>query len=338
MRNRKAEQESLLKSEIADIWQTWEQDCAVSFFQTYAWASILSRHYPFLTPAPLINERYLIPLMRMRRYGWLSDSLYGMPLMTPGGILSRQPLTPDVWQMITQQISHQRVGSVVITCHPSFSISPPDSPLSTSLCVGAHGVRPRGEVREPPLQSEVGTTHLVDISGGWEQTWARFTQKGRTATRKAETLGVTILSGKQEPLILDHWEIVSRHFDRWQPDPMPTYAFVSDLAGLESAQIYQAVYQGKKVGTVLVLFYGREVFFWQGARISDPPPGTTNYLYATIFRDAIERDYSSINLGASLGNRQIESFKESLGARKVPYTILKWRHPMISFCKKVFSH
>lgn len=300
------------KAEMERIWREWESQSACSFFQTYEWASLLDRHFPFLEPFPVACESWFIPLMRSRRWGWLSDSLYGMPFMTPGGILREHELDGDEWHQLFEELRWRQVGTIAIVLTPEDAAPEHEG-----------------------FSQETLTTHLVDLTGGWEAVWARYRQKARTATRKAELLGITIRPGEGEEDIHHHWEIVKAHFGEWEPKPEPTFEFVNDAAKSAAGKLYLAEHEGMVVGSVLVFSSGQETFFWQGARLPDCSlPGISNLLYSKVLQDACEHGFARANLGASLGNPRIEAFKQSLGGQKVPCTVIKRVHPCLRFLKR----
>jgi hypothetical protein len=294
------------------LWRQWQDRSASTFFQTFEWASLLSRHFKFLEPSPLTGEGWFIPLMRRRRWGGFSDSLYGMPFMTPGGILRDHELGALEWGQVFAAVCQRHAGTVAIVLTPGDTVPPQEG-----------------------FTQEVHTTHVVDLEGGWEAVWARYRQKARTAARKAGLLGITIRSGTGDQDIRSHWEIVRSHFPDWKPDPEPTSEFVRDAASLPMSRLYLAEHQRVAVGSVLVFVFGKEVFFLQGARLPQSSlPGVSNLLYSKVLEDACAQGFERANLGASLGNRRIEAFKESLGGRKVPYMVLKRVHPWLRLLRR----
>lgn len=297
---------------MEQLWRQWQDRAATTFFQTYDWASLLARHFPFLTPAPISGDGWFIPMMRRRRWGWLSDSLYGMPFMTPGGILRDHELDGREWDQVFKALSNRHVGTLAVVLTPEVTV-----PFHAGFTQETH------------------SAHVIDLSGGWEAVWACYDRKARTAARKAALLGVTIRRGEGETDIQAHWEIVSSHFCEWKPDPEPTYEFVRDAARSPASKLYLAEQEGQVVASVLVFAYGKEIFFWQGARHpSSKLSGLTNLLYSKVLQDACEEGYERANLGASLGIQKIEFFKDSLGGRKVPYTVLKRVHPWLRLVKR----
>jgi hypothetical protein len=295
-------------------WREWEKGRAVNFFQTAEWAELLARHYPQFTLAPLEGDHFFIPLVHSRRWGWLSDSYYGMPLMTTGGVLFAETPSETLWREARLRLSNLTAGSVVV-------VFPPGE------------VPPSGDL----FEVEERTTHLVSLEGGWDEVWNRYKQRGRTSVRKAEDLGVTVQRDEGEDAIRAHWEIIDAHLPLWKPNPTPTFEFVRDAARSSAGRLYIARCSGNVVGSILVFAHGKEVFFWQSGRVlEDPPHGTSNMLMSAPLKEACEEGcYERANLGASLSIPAIEAFKESLGAKRAVYYILKRVHPLVKVARRL---
>jgi hypothetical protein len=293
-------------------WKEWGEKYAISFFQTYQWAELITRHFSCLELFPIGNEKFLIPLVKKHRLGAITDSYYGMPFMTTGGILSEKPLDESGWMNLQALLRSLKAGVVTIVFSPHDIITPPV---------------------EIPFLSE--TTHVIDLASGWEKVWKGYTQTGREKTRKAVRLGVTIHQDKSEQSIQHHWNIISNRFEEWNLKPEPTIGFVRDAITTPKSKLYIAEYQGEITATVLVFAHGKEVFLWQGARNKGiKVMGAVNLLYTRVIEDACSAGFQKVNLSGSLGNPRLEYFKKSFGAVKVPVPILKITHPLIQCVRK----
>ena len=301
-----------VENPVYSYWAEWADSHAVSFFQTPTWGALLQEHFPEYTPAPVQSESFFIPLMRRHRWGWLSDSVYGMPMMTTGGVLAESLQEKDFWEGIFDSLARIQAGTMVLSFPVGVSL--PASPQGFTL--------------------ETATTHILDLSGGWEETWQGFDRDCRTAVRKAQRSGVLFKRVEGIAAVEAHWEIVRNQFAKWKPDPEPTFEFVRDASQCECGLLYQALYEGKAVVSLLAFFCAGEVFFWQGARSVDCPKGANNLLFSEAVRSACEEGFATINFGGSLGDRGIERFKEDFGAVKTPYAILKRTHPLVNLLKR----
>jgi len=297
---------------VYSLWEEWASAHATSFFQTVEWARLLEKHFPQYTPAPVWSDSFFVPLMRHRRWGGITDSLYGMPMMTAGGIWTDGVPTKALWRDVCRRLAGLKVGTLAISFPP--------------------GVEPLENVG--PFVRETTTTHVLQTEGDWDCTWRNFDKGCREAVRRARRLGVECKREETESAVTDHWEVVRSCFEKWKLDPQPTYEFVRDAARSPHGRLFQAVREGEVVVSLLAFLYREELFFWQGARAAGKcPPGANNLLYAEVIRTACERGCRTANFGGSLGVRGIEKFKEEFGARKVPFTILKRSHPAIRMVK-----
>jgi CelD/BcsL family acetyltransferase involved in cellulose biosynthesis len=114
-----------------------------------------------------------------------------------------------------------------------------------------------------------------------------------------------------------------------------TYEFIRDCVQYPNGRLYLARKKDRTVGTVLGFASRSELFLWQGSRAREEYPiGTENLLIARMIEDACAEGIRTVDLGASLGDPGIEKFKESFGAEKTEYTILKWTHPFLRLFKK----
>ncbi len=295
-----------------DRWRNWAKQYGISFFQSAEWAETLVHHYPFYRPEPIDSDDCFLPLLRQRRFGWLSDSLYGMPFMSTGGLLTSEENRSGAWATVSGQIKKKQVGSIVL-CLPPQSPPPPE----------LQGF----EVIEQ-------ATHLIDLSEGWETTHSRFNKSCKEAIRRAERLGVQVAREENEAGVEDHWALISQQFEKWKPNPALTRAFIHDLVRLPQSRLYLARVEERAVLSMLAFEFGGEIFLWQSAKTQqDFPPGTSNLLTSTLFREASEAGTEAANFGSSLGNPKIERYKEAYGAVKTPYLILKKKNPILGLIR-----
>jgi len=234
--------------------------------------------------------------------------------MTTGGILSGNQLDESGWKNLQARLRSLKAGTVTIVFSPHETITPPAD-----------------------IHFIYETTHVIDLTSGWEKVWKGYTQTGREKTRKAMRLGINIHQDKSEQSIQHHWKIISSCFAEWKLKPEPTFDFVKDAIKTPKSKLYYAEYQGEITATVLVFAHGKEVFLWQGARDKGiKVMGAVNLLYTRVIEDACSAGFQKVNLSGSLGNPRLEFFKKSFGAIKVQVPVLKITHPFIR-CVKEFQ-
>ncbi|MCA9424037.1 MAG: GNAT family N-acetyltransferase [Candidatus Omnitrophica bacterium] len=293
-------------------WRNWAERYATSFFQSAEWAETLIRHYPFYHPEPIHSENYFLPLIRHKRWGWISDSLYGMPLMSTGGLLAADGDREEGWRRTLAILARKQVGTTVLSLPTATGpVTPPDG-----------------------FQSLEESTHLIDLRPGWDSVYSGFKKSCKEAIRRAGRLGVEVQREENPEGVEAHWSLITGEFEKWRPNPPITREFIKDLVNLPQARLYLALVEDRPVLSLLSFVYGGELFLWQSAKASiEFPPGTSNLLSSTLFREACEEGVQTVNYGTSLGNRSIEKYKESYGAVKTPYMILKRVHPFVRWIR-----
>ena len=246
--------------------------------------------------------------MRFRRFGGITDSLHGMPMMTPGGVLSDGPLGGAQWDAVYSSLAGVSHGSLTISF--PVGITPENVPAGFEL--------------------ERATTHVLSLDPGWEAIWKGFDRHHRTSVRRARKLGVVVRRETGGAAVRDHWDLITPQFGKWKPNPTPSFEFIRDACQVPEAWLYVARQGERAVVSLLAFAYKKEVFLWQTARTErDYPHGASNLLKADLIREACEAGYEVVNFGGSLGNPGIEKYKEAFGASKVSYSILKRSHPLV---------
>jgi hypothetical protein len=175
------------------------------------------------------------------------------------------------------------------------------------------------------------STHLIDLSGGWDRVYSRFNKSCKEAIRRADRLGVTVSREENESGISAHWDLIQGQFEKWEPSPPLKIEWIRDLVGLPQSRLYVARRESRPLLSLLAFVGGGEIFLWQSAKVGEGfSPGASNLLTSELLREACEEGIQTLNYGASLGNPRIESYKESYGAVKTSFAILKRVHPLIS--------
>ena len=137
---------------------------------------------------------------------------------------------------------------------------------------------------------ESRTTHVLDLSGGFENVWRRrFAGVVRTATRKAERLGITVESDTTGRLLPVFDALYRMSVDRWakarhhplviarllasRREPFRKFQIVSDLLG-KACEVHIAWLGGKPVAGTIVLTHGVVATYWRGAMDIERAAGT----------------------------------------------------------------
>ena len=297
-----------------EVWRRRIDPFAKTFFQTSEWANLLLRHDPSLAPAPLEGDGFCVPLMLKRRLGGITDSYYGMPFMTPAGVVAENSDPGFQWRELFGRLASLRAATVVV-CFPPDQIPP----------------------RDERFLWEEDTTHVLDLSPGWERIWEDvYHARCRRSVRTAQKEGVTIQEASSETDIYEHWQIMRHNAKKWKLRPLPTHAFIRDVASLPAARVYLARVGSTVVASKLTFVFGQESFYWQGGRAPDESPrGTYSALSSYSIERACQEGCQTYNFASSLGIPGIEEYKESFGAKRIPFTILKQMHPLARFARRI---
>jgi CelD/BcsL family acetyltransferase involved in cellulose biosynthesis len=173
------------------------------------------------------------------------------------------------------------------------------------------------------------STHVVDLSGGFEAVWRdRFDKSRRRRVRRAEEQGVTVRRAGGRDDVASFVTVYRSRLREWDAGAgHPDRLFQSLLErGGERVRLYLAIYRGAVVGGHLNFYYKGEVIAWYGmtaANALGTQAGTL--LYATCMREACRDGFTTYNLGSSPLRRSLVEYKESLGGTVHRYRMLRRR-------------
>lgn len=183
-------------------------------------------------------------------------------------------------------------------------------------------------------------THVLDLSGGFEAVWkARFSSVARSASRKAERLGVTVQSGTTEQLLPIFDALYRGSVDRWaqtRGDPLPIarlvarrhepyrkFEIVANLLG-DACEVHIATLDGKPLAGIIVLTHGAVASYWRGAMDKQLIAGTgaNELLHRVAIEKACERGCLEYDMQRSPSDG-VARFKTKFGAQ--PRNFLEYR-------------
>lgn len=182
-----------------------------------------------------------------------------------------------------------------------------------------------GPVTRTPMAAQV-----VDLSGGIDAVWGRFTSSGRRACRRAERRGVVVECDTTGRLMSDFLRLYRRSVDRWAAEhPLPTPVARQVIARRHTdakmhvvarrlgsrCQVWIARLEGQAVSGFILLTHGAAATYWKGAMDKglDGGSGATNLLHRCAMEVAIGDGRLRYDLGPS-GRETLVRFKASLGA------------------------
>lgn len=187
---------------------------------------------------------------------------------------------------------------------------------------------------------ESRTTHVLDLSGGFENVWKRrFAGTVRTATRKAEHLGITVESDTTGRLLPVFDALYRMSVDRWakarshplaiarllasRREPFRKFRIVADLLG-EACEVHIAWLGGKPLAGTIVLTHGVVATYWRGAMDIERAAGTgaNELLHRVAIEIACRRGCLQYDMQRS-ASQGLGRFKSKFGAQ--PTDFLEYR-------------
>jgi CelD/BcsL family acetyltransferase involved in cellulose biosynthesis len=278
-----------------------------TFYHTGTWLGALADAYPRMALRVLVASRdgraaAFLPYFETRR-GFLR-TLWSLPFGTYGGPAGDPDAAQELWREFRAQFSSPGVIDV--------------GAIDYGNSLDASGWEVEGL-----------DTHVVDISGGFDQVWhERFDKPRRRRARRAEENGVRVRQGSGPEDVARFLDVYRERLDDWKTGRGHPEALFQALVarGGDRVRLYLAEHEGAVVGGHLNFYYKEAVVAWYGmtsVRAGDTQAGTL--LYVVCMRDACAGGFRTYNLGASLGKRSLVEYKESLGGVAHRYRMLRRR-------------
>jgi hypothetical protein len=178
---------------------------------------------------------------------------------------------------------------------------------------------------------EEGSTHVIDLSPGFERLWEDVFEKSkRRQTRKAMKEGLAVSETRSERDVAAYYAIYEARVEEWGERFRYPRLLFGELVGRggAKAKLFVARRGEDLLGGHLNFYFKNTVIAWNGV-VRGTADGTqaSTLLYAECIRDACEKGCREYNLGSSLGKRSLIDYKESLGGRARSYRTLRWRSP-----------
>lgn len=290
----------------------WRRDPRATLFLHPRWSTALLRVNPRLEPVYLVALEAgeivgLLPLMRVRKLGL--DQFLSLPLGTHGGPLLRPEAEASVVTALCE--AFRRLVTGRRTYRFEMQLFDPPRPFRTAIM--------------PALGDCFceDSTHVIPLTDDFEKIWtSRYSRKTRNCVRQAQRAGVTVAreSGREAVATLHRLHAqLSRAWPGVRPCPVRTLEALCETLG-EGARIFVARRDGRPLSATLFLEHpSREVHAWMNGTCPEARKvRATHLLYHEALRDACARRSHVWHFGGSAGNRNIEFFKESFGAVRVP--------------------
>jgi len=305
----------LIKSvDFPELERLFEEKPPNTFFQSTIWLGALVRAFKNFEPRWIVlrerdNILGAMPYVRVKKTFLYSN--WSMPFGTYGGPVVIQD---DLNEKVIKEF---------------FKLS------SSLLCfkAGVFIFNPSGHYRHYGATGVAREEfcHVVDLGAGFDEYWDRqIRSKRRQLYRKGKRGGVTVREVKTRDEFEAFYSLYLENSKVWGGvHPYPKMLF-EELFSIDSADVLFLggfVNDRELIGGHMIFFSSTMAQAWQAAM---SPRAYDFYLGEILIVEAIkitcERGIRYFNLGTSAGKAGIESFKESMGGRKVPVLVLRKKY------------
>ncbi len=233
----------------------------------------------------------LFPLIRVaRRFAALSMAL-GMPLGWEGTPVAAQG---EVGAAHIRGLFRARGGRGLLALHGGAGSSPPAV----------------GRVTH-------SYTHKLDLTLGYDALWTEsFSSACRNKCRKAMRAGIEVHRDAGQEAVDAYYILYAAAARRWgySEPPYPRRLF-EVLLGSEAAELWLAHLEGRVIAGALMVRGSDDLTSFSTAYDREHAAyGAGNLVTSVAVKSACERGIAYHDMGASLGLRDVEVFKEAFGA------------------------
>jgi hypothetical protein len=262
------------------------------------------------------GRRLLLPLVRRgsERSGLATES--SMPSAWGfGGLLGGEPTVDEVRSVMSD-----------LAARPAMSVRIRPNPLHDEVWRAAC---PPGTV------TIERRAHVVDLDGGFDAAWQRFSSRARNHVRRAERSGLRIELDTAGRLVPAYYELFMQSVERWarrqneprvlarwrarRRDPVDKFEQVLRALG-ERGRLWMAFSDDTPVAAIIVL-QDRNAHYTRG--VMNPElagPTRANYLlHRLAIEDACAAGCRKYHMGETGTSSSLAQFKEALGARPHTY-------------------
>ncbi len=275
----------------------------VSFFWTPEWYSLFDwvfKVYEFEDD----GGRWIVPVQVRRRFRWLKV-LESAPWGGYGGtiVCEGKPHPENLAKSLLKVVSMNKSIRAVFVFHPLWQPQNIDVPQFFRI--------------------SKRTTHILFLN---QNPLDLCLDTCRRNYRKALRKGLVVKKIERPLGFSDYYfrlyiDTVARQRTR----AAFTKAFFDKLFSIRGVNLFAVEFNGKVVAAAIVFVGRKELFYWHGASLTRfLPYRPNNLLHVEIAKWAWKTGFEIYNMGASMGVRSLERFKESFGARPVEYPIFRF--------------
>ncbi len=298
-----------------ELWHGTAAACTWAvFFHTPLWADCMAGAVPGCRPACLGFELEdgtpaLLPAVARSKKRLLTTGTEYRSTEpgTYGGFIAPRTLTPQECRAMGRLLldAKKTGGRIVET---------PGMPLGL----------------EAPFRAKKMTTHVVDLTEGYDQVRKNFNRGQKSNINQAIKKGVSVRQAQNAADIEAYCRIYRRTLERWgdsaaaaYPDTLFERLFEHRDAGIA---FWLAEADSTVIAGILVLSWNNLAVYWHGCALKEYfRHYPNNLLHARVMEWACEKGFHTYDMGASIGIEGVRRFKESFGARGVEYTAYRWK-------------
>lgn len=298
-----------------ELWQELALRCPwATYVHTPAWAEAVAHALPGFRvegigffdegQPPVVLPAVARPkkrLLRMvRDYKSMEPGVYG-------GFIAEQPLQPQQISGLCAALRSLKKSSIRI-------VETPDMPLNLPA----------------PFVAKAMATHRIALGRPYAEVAAAFSRGQKSNLSQARRKGVRVRVAAGEEDVRQYYELYRRTLERWESARGSVYPLEFFLHLYRQrdtgVQVWLAEADGVVAAGIVVLAWRRTLLYWHGSARQDYfKLYPNNLLHATVLEWACDRDFVYYDMGPSMGLDGVVRFKESFGARQVPFAAYRWK-------------
>lgn len=297
----------------------WEEllsrcPCA-TFFHSPSWVEAICAAFPGYSNATCIarssdGRRAILPLVQS--WEGKRSGLRGLESVPPycyGGPIFEGTPDPDFIASATLAIvesSTVRAQEVLLHGNPYFALS------------------------IPGLRAVTGSeTQIVCLSGGYGEVKKRYKTRHKSTLTKPKLSAITTTVGDCCNDWKEYFDLYQKSLQRWGENATsnhPWSVFDRLRQAGPNVRLWLAKANGITCSGAIVLYQFPRAFYWHGAFDSNYSKlSPNNILHDAIIHDACDAGYEAYDLLSSGSHVGVASFKDSLGATRVPIVGYEWK-------------
>jgi hypothetical protein len=282
--------------------QTAQQCPHATFFHTPMWAEIFAEYssgqiQPYAHTLVFPGEtKAIVTLCRRKRLGLFIDYI-STPAGNYGGWISADALAPEHVHCIVEHLdSYDNI---------EWRTNPFDD---------------RMQQIDLPSSSD-DFTQAVDLRGGFDTVFAKWSRGHVNAVNKARRAGVVVRRATSIEDWRTHFSLYQKLRRRWR-SPSSNYQWklfeIMHEANMETIALWVAELAGKPLSSVVCFYWNHHAVAWHAAAAQEHFNVRSNhYMYYEIMRNAAEQGFSWFDMNPSGGNEGVVDFKAHLGCEQL---------------------